>query len=207
MEIGLGGIVLNIVGVNMANSVGRRDFKAQEYDLYDVKKARPFWNKVCEIAEWQIIKNIEDFGEDFVCKIIDETYIMELQVVGYWHNFDKEHISNLWISASKVNNLRKKAKEKNTKAGLIFLNCVPNRFIGIDIENISYEHKVIQASEEKSYKIPYKSLDRYVYKQLLDNNFCDCLLNHFPIMQQSNGRIPMAEKEFNIRGNNGICCR
>ena len=89
----------------------------------------------------------------------------------------------------------------------MFLNCVPNRFIGIDIENVSYEHKVIKASEEKSYKIHYKSLDRYVYKQLLYNNFCDCLQNHFQIMQQSNDRIPMAEKEYNIRGNNGICCR
>jgi len=40
----------------MTNSVGRRDFKADEYDLYDVKKARPFWNKVCDMAGWQIIK-------------------------------------------------------------------------------------------------------------------------------------------------------
>jgi len=190
----------------MPNSVGRRDFKAEEYELYDVKKARPFWNNVCEIAEWQIIKNIEDFGEDFVCKIIDETYIMELQVVGYWHNFDKEHISNLWISASKVNNLREKAKEKNTKAGLIFLNCVPNRFIGIDIDYVTDEYEIIKPTE-KSYKIPYKTLNNYVYKELLYRNFCDCLENHLKIMQQSNGRIPMAEKEFNIRGNNGICCR
>jgi|TARA_B100000085_G_scaffold285306_1_gene320888 hypothetical protein len=190
----------------MTNSVGRRDFKAEEYQLYDVKKARPFWNKVCEIADWQIIKNIEDFGEDFVCKIIDETYIMELQVVGYWHNFNKKHISNLWISASKVNNLREKAKEKNTKAGLIFLNCVPDRFIGIDIDYVSDEFEVIKPSE-KSYKIPYKTLDHYVYKELLSRNFCDCLENHLEIMQQSNGRIPMAEKKYNIRGKNGICCR
>ena len=41
----------------------------------------------------------------------------------------------------------------------------------------------------------------------LDRNFCDCLENHLEIMQQSNGRIPMAEKHFNLRGKNGICCR
>jgi len=55
--------------------------------------------------------------------------------------------------------------------------------------------------------IPYKTLDTYVYKELLDRNFCDCLENHLEIMQQSNGRIPMAEKHFNLRGFNGICCR
>ena len=206
MMDGIIGIVPNIVGIDMANSVGRRDFKADEYHLYDVRKARPFWNKVCDIAGWQILKNTEDFGEDFVCKIFDDIYIMELQVVAYWHNFSKEHISNLWISASKVINLREKAKEKNTKAGLVFLNCVPNRFIGIDIDYVTDEQEVKKATE-KSFMIPYKTLDTYVYKELLDRNFCDCLENHLEIMQQSNGRIPMAEKHFNLRGKNGICCR
>jgi hypothetical protein len=131
---------------------------------------------------------------------------MELQVVAYWHNFSKEHISNLWISASKVINLREKAKEKNTKAGLVFLNCVPNRFIGIDIDYVTDEQEVKKPTE-KSFMIPYKTLDTYVYKELLDRNFCDCLENHLEIMQQSNGRIPMAEKQLNLRGKNGICCR
>ena len=205
MMVGIIGTVVSIVGVDMVNANNRRDFRADEYDLYDVKKARPYWNQVCAVNEWEIIKNDEDFGEDFVCKIIDDIYIMELQVVGYWHNFSKDNISNLWISASKVNNLREKAKEKNTKAGLIFLNCVPNKFIGVNINQVKYEHKVIKASEEKSYKIPLKDID-YIYKEIFDTNFCDCLENHYEIMLQGNGRIPMAEKEINIRGKNGICC-
>ena len=205
MEIGVGGTVANIVGGNMVNANNRRDFKAEEYDLYDVRKARPFWSKVCEANDWEVIKDEEDFAEDYVCKILDNLYVMELQVVGYWHNFNKDNISNLWISASKVDNLKKKAQEKNTRAGLIFLNCVPNRFIGIDIEEIKESYKVNKASGEKSYKIPLQKI-YYLYKELLDRNFCDCLENHLDIMEQGNGRIPMAQRNVNLRGKNGICC-
>lgn len=205
MMDGIIGTVANIVGVDMVNANNRRDFKADEHDLYDVKKARPFWNQVCKANNWQVIKDEEDFAEDFVCKISDNLYFMELQVVGYWHNFDKDYISNLWISASKVDNLKKKAQAKNTKAGLIFLNCVPNRFIGIDIDEIKETYKVNKSSGEKSYKIPIQKID-YLYKQLLDSNLCDCLENHIEIMEQGKGRIPMAQKNVNIRGNNGICC-
>ena len=189
----------------MVNANNRRDFKAEEHDLYDLRKARPFWNQVCEANDWQVIKDEEDFAEDYVCKILDNLYVMELQVVGYWHNFDKDNISNIWISASKVDNLRKKAKDQNTRAGLIFLNCVPNRFIGIDIEEIKDIYKITKDSGEKSYKIPLQQID-YLYKELLDNNLCDCLENHIEIMQQSNGRIPMAQRNVNFRGKNGICC-
>jgi len=189
----------------VVNANNRRDFKADEHNLYDVRKARPFWSQVCEVNQWDILKDEEDFAEDFVCKISDNLYFMELQVVGYWHNFDKDYISNLWISASKVDNLKKKAQAKNTKAGLIFLNCVPNRFIGIDIDEIKETYKVNKSSGEKSYKIPIQKID-YLYKQLLDSNLCDCLENHIEIMEQGKGRIPMAQKNVNIRGNNGICC-
>ena len=106
----------------MVNANNRRDFKAEEYNLYDVKKARPFWSKVCEANDWEVIKDEEDFAEDYVCKILNNLYVMELQIVGYWHNFNKNNISNLWISASKVDNLKKKAQEKNTRSGLIFSN-------------------------------------------------------------------------------------
>ena len=209
MMVGIIGTVVNIVGVNMpeVNKNNRRLFEADEYDLYDVRKARPFWNSICEVNEWEVIKDEEDFAEDYVCKILDDLYVMELQVVGYWHNFSKDNISNLWISASKVDNLRKKAQEKNTKAGLIFLNCVPNRFIGIDINEIKEKYKIDSSSGEKSYKIPLREKDVfYIYKEVLDTNCCDCLENHYEIMLQGNGRIPMAEKEINIRGKNGICC-
>ena len=205
MMDGFIGTVVSIVGGDMVNANNRRDFKAEEYDLYDVRKARPFWNQVCEANNWQVIKDEEDFAEDFVCKILDNLYVMELQVVGYWHNFDKDYISNLWISASKVDNLKKKAQEKNTRSGLIFLNCVPNRFIGIDVEEIKESYKVNKASGEKSYKIPLQKI-YYLYKELLDRNFCDCLENHIEIMEQGNGRIPMAQRNVNLRGKNGICC-
>lgn len=193
-----------INGVKLTNSVGRRDFKADEYDLYDVKKARPYWNAICTTNKWEIIKNEEDFKEDFVCKIFDDIYIMELQVVGYWHNFNENYISNLYISAIKVDNLKQKAEIKGTKAGLIFMNCVPNRFIGIDINEIKENYRY--SGSEQSYKIPKKEIF-YQSKELIDGNFCDCLENHLEIMEQSNGRIPMAMKNFNVRGKNGICCR
>jgi len=205
MMVGFIGTVVSIVGGDMVNANNRRDFKAEEYNLYDVRKARPFWNQVCEANQWQVIKDEEDFAEDYVCKILNNLYVMELQVVGYWHNFDKDYISNLWISASKIDNLKKKAQEKNTKAGLIFLNCVPNRFIGVDIEEVKEAYKVNKSSGEKSYQIPLKKID-YLYKQLLNNNFCDCLENHIEIMNQGNGRIPMAQRNVNLRGKNGICC-
>ena len=70
------------------NKNHRRVFVEDEYDLYDVIKARPFWQDVCTVNEWDIVKNEEDFKEDYVCKINNELYFIELQVVGYWHNFD-----------------------------------------------------------------------------------------------------------------------
>jgi hypothetical protein len=209
MMVGTIGTVVNIVGADMpeVNKNNRRLFVEDEYDLYDVRKARPFWHDVCEVNGWEIVKDEEDFGEDYVCKINNELYFMELQVVGYWHNFSKDNISNLWISASKVDNLRKKAQEKNTKAGLIFLNCVPNRFIGIDIQEIKEKHKIDSSSGEKSYKIPLREKDVfYIYKEVLDTNCCDCLENHLSIIKKSEGRMAFALKHYNARGANGICC-
>ena len=185
----------------MSNSVGRRDFKADEYDLYDVRKARPYWQQVCETNQWEIIKDEEDFAEDFVCKIFDEIYFMELQVVGYWHNFDISNISNVWISASKVKNL----KDKSNKAGLIFLNCVPNRFFGINVDQVKNDWKIKNIAEE-SYRIPLKEI-KYNQKVVFDRNLCDCLENHLEIMQRQDGRLALANKDFNKRGLNGICCR
>ncbi len=201
MMDGIIGTVVSIVGVDMVNANLRRDFRADEYDLYDVKKARPYWNQVCAVNEWEIIKNDEDFGEDFVCKIFDDIYFMELQVVGYWHNFDISKISNVWISASKVKNL----KDKSDKAGLIFLNCVPNRFFGINVDQVKNDWKIKNIAEE-SYRIPLKDIN-FNQKVVFDSNLCDCLENHLEIMQRQDGRLALANKDFNIRGNNGICCR
>lgn len=200
MMVGIIGIVLSIVGVDMVNSNNRRDFKADEYDLYDVRKARPYWQQVCNTNQWQIIKDEEDFAEDFVCKIFDEIYFMELQVVGYWHNFDISNISNVWISASKVKNL----KDKSDKAGLIFLNCVPNRFFGINVDQVKNDWKIKNIAEE-SYRIPLKEIN-FNQKVVFDRDLCDCLENHLEIMQRQNGRLALANKDVNKRGINGICC-
>ena len=200
MMDGIIGTVVSIVGVDMPNQNNRRDFIADEYDLYDLRKARPYWQQVCNTNQWEIIKNEEDFAEDFVCKIFDDIYFMELQVVGYWHNFDISNISNVWISASKVKNL----KEKSDKAGLIFLNCVPNRFFGINVDQVKSEWKIKNIAEE-SYRIPLKEI-KYNQKVVFDRDLCDCLENHLEIMQRQEGRLALANKDFNYRGKNGICC-
>ena len=184
----------------MINKNKRRLFVEDEYDLYDVRKARPFWQDVCTVNEWDIVKDEEDFKEDFVCKINGSLYFMELQIVGWWHNFNLSHISNVMISASKVRALKEKKH-----GGLIFLNCVPNKFFAINVDQVTPEMKV-DGVREQSYKIPLRTINpRQV--DILDTNYCDCLENHLKIMQRSDGRMAFAQKDYNIRGANGICCR
>jgi len=185
--------------MNQVNKNNRRFFVEDEYDLYDVRKARPFWNDVCEINGWEIIKDEEDFKEDYVCQINNELYFMELQIVGYWHNFDLSKISNVRISASKVKLLREK---KN--GGLVFLNCVPNKFFAIHVEQVTEDMKK-DSVREQFYEIPIKKI-LFNEVNVLDTNLCDCLENHLKIMQRSDGRMIYANKEYNIRGKNEICC-
>lgn len=184
----------------MINQNNRRDFIADEYDLYDVKKARPYWQEICKSNKWEIVKDDEDYAEDFVCKISDTLYFMELQVIGYWHNFDVSKLNTAYISKSKIDSL----KEKGEKAGLIFLNCVPNRFFGLNIDLIESDWLITNIAE-KSYRIPLKEI-KFSQRVLLDQNLCDCLENHYNIMKRQDGRVGMAEKDFNYRGKNGICC-
>ena len=201
MMVGIIGTVVNIVGVDMpeVNKNNRRFFVEDEYDLYDVRKARPFWNDVCEVNGWDIVKDEEDFKEDYVCKINNELYFMELQVVGYWHNFDLSKISNVRISASKVKLLKEKGN-----GGLIFLNCVPNKFFAINVNQVTPEMKK-DSVREQFYEIPLRTINpREV--NVLDTNYCDCLENHLPIMRRSDGRMAFGQKDYNIRGANGICC-
>ncbi len=200
MMDGIIGTVVSIVGVDMPNQNNRRDFVPDEYEFYDRKKARPYWQEICRSNQWEIIKDDEDYSEDFVCKISDTLYFMELQVIGYWHNFDVSYINTAYISKSKIDAL----KEKKENAGLIFLNCVPNRFFGINIDIIENDWLITNIAE-KSYRIPLKDI-KINQKVLLDENLCDCLEKHLEIMKRHKGRIGMAQKEFNIRGNNGICC-
>ena len=191
------------MGLNMSDQVNknnRRMFVEDEYELYDVIKARPFWQDVCTVNGWDIVKNEEDFKEDYVCKINNELYFMELQVVGYWHNFDLSNISNVRISASKVRLLRKKEN-----GGLIFLNCVPNRFFAINVNQVTEDMKK-DSVREQFYEIPLRIINpREV--NVLDTNYCDCLENHLAITKRYDGRMAFAQKDYNIRGKNGICCR
>lgn len=200
MMDGIIGIAVSIVGVDMPNQNNRRVFIPDEYDFYDKYKARPYWQEICNANNWKIIKDEEDFAEDFVCKISDTLYFMELQVIGYWHNFDVSYLSTAYISKSKIDSL----KQKGEKAGLIFLNCVPNRFFGLNIDLIESDWLVTNIAE-KSYRIPLKKI-QFNQRVLLDQNLCDCLEKHYNIMERQKGRIGMASKEFNIRGRNGICC-
>jgi len=181
------------------NKNNRRFFVEDEYNLYDVKKARPFWQDICTVKGWDIVKDEEDFKEDFVCQINNELYYMELQVVGYWHNFDLSYISNVRISASKVKLLREK---KN--GGLVFLNCVPNRFFAIHVDQVTEDMKK-DSVREQFYEIPLRSINVNEVN-VLDTDLCDCLENHLPIMKRSDGRMAFAQKDYNIRGANGICC-
>ena len=200
--VGIIGTVVNIVGEDMSDQVNknyRRVFVEDEYELYDVIKARPFWQDVCTVNGWDIVKNEEDFKEDYVCKINNELYFMELQVVGYWHNFDLSKISNVRISASKVRLLRKKEN-----GGLIFLNCVPNRFFAIHVDQVTEDMKK-DSVREQFYEIPLRSINVNEVN-VLDTNYCDCLENHLAITKRYDGRMAFAQKDYNIRGANGICC-
>jgi len=207
LEIGVGGIALNTVGVDMTlNQNGRRQIVKDEYDLFD-NKARVSWEFICNYMNWEIVKNKEDYFEDYVCKIRGIYYPMELQVAAYWHNYSIDKIKNFYISKSKIDLLRDYVdKYINVEAGCVFMNCVPNKFATINIKDISDDCLFKNDKGELFYKIPVDSKFNYFTSGLIDAK-CDCLENHLEIMQRSKGRMRHLEKEYNIRGFNGICCR
>ena len=55
------------------NQNGRRKILKDEYDLFD-NKARTSWEFICNYMNWDIVKNKEDYFEDYVCKIKDIYY-------------------------------------------------------------------------------------------------------------------------------------
>ena len=188
------------------NQNGRRQIIKDEYDLFD-NKARTSWEFICNYMNWEIVKNKEDYFEDYVCKIKGIYYPMELQVAAYWHNHSLDKLSNFYISKSKIDLLREYVnKYINVEAGCVFMNCVPNKFATINIKNISDDYLMQNEQKEFYYKIPINEKINYFETDLIDAK-CDCLDNHYEIMQRENGRIPMAERPENIRGKNGICCR
>jgi len=207
MMDGIIGIVPNIVGVDMTlNQNGRRQIVKDEYDLFD-NKARTSWEFICNYMNWEIVKNKEDYFEDYVCKIKGIYYPMELQVAAYWHNHSLEKLSNFYISKSKIDLLRGYVDNYiNVEAGCVFMNCVPNKFATINIKHIKDSYLMQNAQGEYFYKIPITENINYFTSGLIDAK-CDCLENHLEIMQRSKGRMRHLEKEYNIRGFNGICCR
>ena len=122
-----------------------------------------------------------------------DIYFMELQVIGYWHNFDVSKLNTAYISKSKIDSL--KDVEKDIKAGLIFINCVPNRFFGLNIDLLKMIGYITNIAE-KSYRIPLKEI-KFNQRVLLDGK-CDCLENHLTLCKDKKGRVGMAEKDFNL---------
>ncbi len=206
MMDGIIGTVVSIVGVDMTlNKNGRRQIIKDEYDLFD-NKARVSWEFICNYMNWDIVKNKEDYFEDYVCKIRGIYYPMELQVAAYWHNHSIDKIKNFYISKSKIDLLRDYVdKYINVEAGCVFMNCVPNKFATINIKDISDDCLFKNDKGELFYKIPVNNKFNYFSSGLIDAK-CDCEENHLDIMQRSKGRMRHLQKNYNIRGFNGICC-
>ena len=132
---------------------------------------------------------------------------MELQVAAYWHNHSLDKLSNFYISKSKIDLLRGYVEQYiNVEAGCVFMNCVPNKFATINIKYIKDDYLQQNDKGELYYKIPINQNVNYFTSGLIDGK-CDCLENHLEIMQRSKGRMRHLEKDYNIRGKNGICCR
>ena len=206
MMDGIIGTVVSIVGVDMTlNKNGRRQIIKDEYDLF-YNKARVSWEFICNYMNWDIVKNKEDYFEDYVCKIRGIYYPMELQVAAYWHNHSIDKIKNFYISKSKLDLLRDYVdKYINVEAGCVFMNCVPNKFATINIKDISDDCLFKNDKGELFYKIPVNNKFNYFSSGLIDAK-CDCEENHLDIMQRSKGRMRHLQKNYNIRGFNGICC-
>ena len=195
MMDGIIGTVVSIVGVDMTlNKNGRRQIIKDEYDLFD-NKARVSWEFICNYMNWDIVKNKEDYFEDYVCKIRGIYYPMELQVAAYWHNHSIDKIKNFYISKSKIDLLRDYVdKYINVEAGCVFMNCVPNKFATINIKDISDDCLFKNDKGELFYKIPVNNKFNYFSSGLIDAK-CDCEENHLDIMQRSKGRMRHLQKK------------
>ena len=201
------------------NQNNRRDFVQDEYDLYD-RKAKTAWDYVCSVTGWKNNKLIEDYQEDAIVEIGNISYLTELQIVAYWHNFglddwnDNYKFSNMYIAASKVKALQNKISDlDNTLSGkLIFFNCVPNEMLTFNVDDLD-ESMMQERYGELTYVIPIATTKhRYItIKNIIDQGYdfpkCDCKDFHSEILNKKESRIKFEAIEENIRGFNGICCR
>ena len=196
---------LNIVGRDMSlNQFGRREFNQEEYDFYD-KKGKDFFRYVARINNWEIIKENEDYWEDFEIKVNGKNILIEVAVRGYWHNFHPESVlPSLHTEFGKVQKFQQKALETNKEAILVLMNCVPNQLAYIDFNDIELR-ETTQINKEKFIDIPLEKFSIDVYRDLFDISYrCDCLSNHQKFMRGS--RKSNVFSEHNLYGSNRSCC-
>lgn len=196
----------------MLNNRNRRYHRSDEYELYDLKKARPFWKHVVDTTGLEMVSDLENYEEDFTVISENQLFYVELQVAAYWHNFDSDLVSNLYISKSKVDIMKSKITDPGINGVFVFLNCVPNRYMSIWLMNIDEKWLNTSSEGEHYYKIPVnnKYINRFTAKNMLNNLgefYCDCKENHLNIMERYKGRLAQIDELYNIKGRNDFCCK
>lgn len=201
MMDGIIGIVLNIVGVDMPlNQFGRRDFKQDEYNFYD-KRGKDFFRYIARQNRWKIVKDNEDYWEDFEIQVNGKNILIEVAVRGYWHNFHPESVlTSLHTEYGKVKKFQQKSLETDKQAILVLMNCVPNQIAYIDFNNIELR-ETTQIKKEKFIDIPLDRFSIDCYRDLNDESYrCDCWINYKQFMRGS--RKTNVFNKHNIYGKN-----
>ena len=198
------------------NARGNRQVLNDELELYDVRKARPAIEYLSKnVDNFNICSNEETFEEDSVIEMHGTRYLLELQVVGYWHNFeyDFNKFTNLYVSKSKIDIMRNKI-QPGESGKFIWFNCVPNQYMTLDIEQFKDEWIFTRPSGSLSYMIPIEKnwdiIRYFTFEYLLNNEIedykCDCSDKHMNIINRNGGRAAQLYEDYNERGNNFFCC-
>ena len=109
-----------------------RDFKQDEYNFYD-KRGKDFFRHIARQNRWNIVKDNEDYWEDFEIQVNSKNILIEVAVRGYWHNFHPQSVLTfLHTEYGKVKKFQQKSLETNKQAILVLMNCVPNQIAYID---------------------------------------------------------------------------
>jgi len=212
MMDGIIGIVPNIVGIDMANSVGRRDYpKHKKEAIFSDRKAREAYKILSAFNDGNLQKDldIEDFLIDVEDIIKDDYLFIELQCVLYWHNFhpDTAPFINMFLPKKKYDNLlSKQNNDKDIRAGLIFFNCTANYIYWFDIVDIK-NYQLVDNEDPNEISIKFnikqnngKLID--ISRMHHQTVYCDCMENWKDIMKTQSSRTIFADKEYNIKGNN-----
>ncbi len=212
MMVGIIGTVVNTVGVDMANNVGRRDYSLHKQEaIFSDRKAREAYKILSAFNDGNLQKDldIEDFDIDVEDVIKNDYLLIELQCVLYWHNFhpDNALFTNMYLPKKKYDNLLfQQNSDKDIRAGLIFFNCTANFIYWFDIVDIKkYELVDNQDPNEISIKFNIKQNNGKlvdISKMHHETVYCDCMQNWENIMKTQPSRKLFAEKEYNIKGKN-----